>query len=166
MEIDPLHQKTLPDFLLTEKMLGVKTVDIVDIKKEGSRLYYERSGKRIPIQRIYNRAIVDELERKSVKLGFDWRDDLDVEWAGHPNWYFRISKFSIPYLKHASVPKTWFLDRLEEIPDGSGKLCAEAAVFVRRAGRRDCADERRYCGDSGRTSVLTTFCRSGCTLSR
>jgi hypothetical protein len=52
-----------------------------------------------------------------VKLGFDWRDDLDVEWAGHPNWYFRISKFSIPYLRHESVPKTWFLDRLERIPD-------------------------------------------------
>ncbi len=116
MEIDPAHQKTLPDFLLTEKMLGVKTVDIVDIKKDGSRLYYERGGKRIPIRRIYNRAIVDELERKHVKLAFDWRDDLDVEWAGHPNWYFRISKFSIPYLKHASVPKTWFLDRLEGIP--------------------------------------------------
>ena len=82
MEIDPLHQKTLPDFLLTEKMLGVRTVDIVEIKKEGSRLYYERDGKRVPIERIYNRTIVDELERKSVKLGFDWRDDLDVEWAG------------------------------------------------------------------------------------
>jgi hypothetical protein len=116
MEIDPTHQKTLPDFLLTEKLLGVRTVDIVDIKKEGSRLYYERGGKRVPIERIYNRAIVDELERKNVKLHFDWRDDLDVEWAGHPNWYFRISKFSIPYLKHVSVPKTWFLDRLSEIP--------------------------------------------------
>ena len=116
MEIDPLHQKTLPDFLLTEKMLGVQTVDIVDIRKDGSRLYYERGGKRIPIRRIYNRAIVDELERKNVKFAFDWRDDLDVEWAGHPNWYFRISKFSIPYLKHASVPKTWFLNQLDEIP--------------------------------------------------
>lgn len=116
MEIDPLHQKTLPDFLLTEKMLGVRAVDIVDIKKEGSRLYYERGGKRVPIRRIYNRAIVDELERKNVKLNFDWRDDLDVEWAGHPNWYFRISKFSIPYLRHESVPKTWFLDRMPEIP--------------------------------------------------
>ncbi|MFZ0859044.1 MAG: hypothetical protein WB781_18295 [Candidatus Sulfotelmatobacter sp.] len=116
MEIDPAHQKTLPDFLLTEKMLGVRTVDIVDIKKEGSRLYYERDGKRIPIRRIYNRTIVDELERKAVKLNFDWCDELDVEWAGHPNWYFRISKFSIPYLKHASVPKTWFLDRMEQIP--------------------------------------------------
>jgi hypothetical protein len=116
MEIHPQEQKTLPDFLLTEKMLGVRAVDIVDIKKEGSRLYYERDGERVPIRRIYNRAIVDELERKGVKLGFDWRDELDVEWAGHPNWYFRISKFSIPYLKHPSVPKTWFLDRLEEVP--------------------------------------------------
>jgi len=116
MEIDPLHQKTLPDFLLTEKMLGVRTVNIMDIKKEGARLYYDRDGRRVPIRRIYNRAIVDELERKNVKLAFDWRDDLDVEWAGHPNWYFRISKFSIPYLKHPSVPKTWFLDELNEIP--------------------------------------------------
>lgn len=116
MEIHPREQKTLPDFLLTEKMLGIRTVDIIDIKKEGSRLYYEHEGHRVPIKRIYNRAIVDELERKNVKLAFDWRDDLDVEWAGHPNWYFRISKFSIPYLKHQSVPKTWFLDQLDEIP--------------------------------------------------
>ena len=116
MEIHPQEQKTLPDFLLTEKMLGVRTVDIVDIKKDGTRLCYERDGKRVPIRRIYNRTIVDELERKKVKLNFDWRDDLDLEWAGHPNWYFRISKFSIPYLKHASVPKTSFLDRLDEIP--------------------------------------------------
>ena len=117
MEIHPQEQKTLPDFLLTEKMLGVRTVDIEAIKKQGSQLYYERNGGRVPIRRIYNRAIVDEWQRKGVKLGFDWRDDLDVEWAGHPNWYFRISKFSIPYLRHESVPKTWFLDRLERIPD-------------------------------------------------
>ena len=117
MEIHPETQKTLPDFLLTERMLGVRTVDIAAIKKHGSQLYYERSGGRVPIRRIYNRAIVDELQRKNVKLGFDWRDDLDVEWAGHPNWYFRISKFSIPYLRHESVPKTWFLDQLDRIPD-------------------------------------------------
>lgn len=116
MEIDPLHQKTFPDFALTGKMLGIRTVDITWVKKDGRHLYYELGGKRVPIKRIYNRTIVDELQRKNVKLAFDWRDDLDVEWAGHPNWYFRISKFSIPYLKHASVPKTWFLDELPEIP--------------------------------------------------
>ncbi len=117
MEIDPEKQKTLPDFLLTQKMLGVRTVDIQAIKKQGSQLYYERDGGRMPIRRIYNRTIVDELQRKKVKLGFDWRDDLNVEWAGHPNWYFRISKFSIPFLRHESVPKTWFLDRLERVPE-------------------------------------------------
>src|SRR5271166_1374873 len=117
MEVHPQEQKTLPDFLLTEKMLGIRTVDIEAIRKDGARLYYERDGKRVPIRRIYNRAIVDELQRKRVKLAFDWRDDLDVEWAGHPNWYFRISKFSIPYLRHESVPKTWFLDKLDKIPD-------------------------------------------------
>jgi hypothetical protein len=116
MEVQPKAQKTLPDFLLTEKMLGVRTVDIEAIKKSGSELYYERNGGRVPIKRIYNRAIADELQRKQVKLGFDWREDLNLEWAGHPNWYFRISKFSIPYLRHESVPKTWFLDQLEEVP--------------------------------------------------
>ena len=117
MEIDPSNQKTLPDFLLTEKLLGIRTVDITQIKKAGNGLYWEEAGTRVPIKRIYNRAIVDELERKGAELNFDFRDDLDVEWAGHPNWYFRISKFSIPYLKHPSVPKTWFLDQLEQVPE-------------------------------------------------
>jgi hypothetical protein len=117
MEIDPDSQKTLPDFLLTHQMLGVRTVNIRAVKKFGAQLYYERNGGRIAIRRIYNRTIVDELQRKKIKLGFDWRDDLNVEWAGHPNWYFRISKFSIPYLRHPSVPKTWFLNQLDRLPN-------------------------------------------------
>jgi hypothetical protein len=116
MEVHPEEQKTRPDFLLTEKLLGIRTVCITKIRKEGRRLFYEEGGTRVPIERIYNRTIVDELERKGVTLPFDFRDDLDVEWAGHPNWYFRISKYSIPYLKHASVPRTWFLDQLTEVP--------------------------------------------------
>ena len=66
--------------------------------------------------RIYNRAIVDEMVRKDLKLAFQLTDDLEVEWAGHPNWFFRMSKFSLPYLKHECVPKTWFLDRVEQMP--------------------------------------------------
>jgi hypothetical protein len=116
MEIDPLHQKTLPDFLLTEKLLGIPIVSITDIEKRGNELFYEKDGRRLPIRRIYNRAIVDELLRKSPKLNFRLDDDLDVEWAGHPNWYFRMSKFSLPFLRHQCVPKTYFLDRLEQIP--------------------------------------------------
>ena len=119
MEIDPLHQKTLADFLLTEKMFGVRAVCITEIRKEGRGLYYERDGRRVPIRRIYNRAIVDELERRNIAPAFDFREDLDVEWAGHPNDYFRISKFSIPYLRHPSVPQTWFLDRLHHIPEST-----------------------------------------------
>ena len=117
MEIDPLQQKTLPDFLLTEKLLGIKTVSITDIKKAGNSLYYQSGGQRIPIERIYNRAIVDEIIRKAIKLNFRFTDDLKVEWAGHPNWFFRMSKFSLPYLNHVSVPKTWFLDRMKKVPD-------------------------------------------------
>src|SRR6267154_517922 len=119
MEVHPEEQKTLPDFLLTEKLLGVRTVCITKIHKEGRRLFYEAGGQRIPIQRIYNRAIVDELERKGVALPFDFRDDLDVEWAGHPNWYFRISKYSIPYLHHPAVPPAVFLNDWYE---GKGSL--------------------------------------------
>jgi len=116
MEIDPLQQKTRPDFLLTEKLLGIPTVDITRIDKRGNELFYEKEGHRVPIRRIYNRAIVDELIRKKIKLNFKFDEYLDVEWAGHPNWFFRMSKFSLPYLHHECVPKTWFLDRVEEIP--------------------------------------------------
>jgi len=112
MEVHPEEQKTRPDFLLTEKLLGIRTVCITKIRKQGRRLFYEERGQQVPIERIYNRTIVDELERKGIELPFDFRDDLDVEWAGHPNWYFRISKYSIPYLKHPSVPRTWFLDQM------------------------------------------------------
>jgi hypothetical protein len=116
MEVHPEEQKTRPDFLLTEEMLGVHTVCITKILKDGRRLFYKDGGKVVPIERIYNRTIVDELERKGVALPFDFRDELDVEWAGHPNWYFRMSKYSIPYLQHLSVPRTWFLDQLVEVP--------------------------------------------------
>jgi hypothetical protein len=116
MEIDPLHQKTLPDFLLTEKLLGIQTVAITDVHKVGKFLFYENAGKRTPIMRIYNRAIVDEMVRKDLKLAFQLTDDVEVEWAGHPNWFFRLSKFSLPYLRHECVPKTWFLDRVEQMP--------------------------------------------------
>lgn len=116
LEIDPQEQKTLPDFLLTEKMLGIRSVNIRDVKRDKRQLYHTRDGKRIPIRRIYNRAIVDELVRKQVRIGFSFRDDLDVEWAGHPNWFFRLSKFSIPYLRHACVPQTQFLHEVKELP--------------------------------------------------
>ncbi len=109
-EVDPENQKTRADFCVYEDRLGIRTVDIAMLRKEGRRLFYQRDGAWTPVARIYNRAIVDEMERKQVRLGFDYRDDLEVEWAGHPNWYFQISKFSLPFLNHRSVPETIFLD--------------------------------------------------------
>ena len=81
LEIDPLHQKTLPDFRLTERLCGIRTADIRDVRRDGNKLYFE--GR--PVHRIYNRAIADELVRREVQADFRFDDDLDVEWAGHPN---------------------------------------------------------------------------------
>ncbi|MGA7234474.1 MAG: hypothetical protein WBY44_02270 [Bryobacteraceae bacterium] len=115
LEIDPWNQKTRADFTLTERAWGVHTVDIADVRKEGRKLFYDRDGRAIRIERIYNRVIVDELVRRGVRMPFDFRDELDVEWAGHPNWFFRLSKFSLPYLDHPAVPRTQFLDRVEAV---------------------------------------------------
>jgi hypothetical protein len=127
-EIEPERQKTLPDFRIYEDKLKIATIDITKLSKQGNCLYYERAGRFIPIRRIYNRAIVDEMQRKNIKLPFDYRDDLDVEWAGHPNWYYRISKFSLPFLDHPAVPKAVFLDdwfanhNIETLPPQREKL--------------------------------------------
>jgi hypothetical protein len=116
MEIDPARQKTRPDFAMTESLWGVRAIDTSEVVKDGPRLLYRRDGALTPIRRIYNRVIPDELDRKGVRLPFDYRDDLDVEWTGHPEWYFRISKFSIPWLRHPSVPRTWFLHEVTGLP--------------------------------------------------
>jgi hypothetical protein len=114
-EIDPMHQKTLPDFQVTADRLGIRIVDISEIVPQDRpgrrpRLCYREGKRLVPIHRIYNRAIVDELIQKQVHLHFDYRESFDVEWAGHPNWYFHLSKFSIPFLDHPSVPPAVFLD--------------------------------------------------------
>ncbi len=117
MEIEPEKQKTAVDFYCTEKFTGVKAVCITTIKKRGNNLFYHRNGSEVPIRRIYNRVIVDEFLKKGIRCEFDFRDELDVEWAGHPNWYFRLSKFSLPFLQHRSVPRAKFLHQLERYPE-------------------------------------------------
>ena len=103
LEVDPWNQKTLPDFLLTSRMLGIPIVDIATVVPIGSKLHYRNdAGELVAIHRIYNRAIADEMMAREVKLSFDLTAAWDVEWAGHPNWYFLISKFSVPWL---SLPR-------------------------------------------------------------
>ena len=113
LEIDPYQQKTLPDFLVTQKLLGLKIADIRDLKKRGRKIYLDG----VELKRIYNRVIADELVRKNIASEFQFTDDVDVEWAGHPDWFFRVSKFSLPWLKHASVPETWFLSDVDTLPE-------------------------------------------------
>jgi hypothetical protein len=111
MEVAPETQKTRPDFNVYEQRLGIRTVDVTKLVKQSHKLLYRDDfGTLVPIHRVFNRVIVDELIRRQVELLFDYRDELDVEWAGHPNWYFRISKLSIPYLNHPTVPPAVFLD--------------------------------------------------------
>jgi hypothetical protein len=106
-EVDPLHQKTLPDFLLTAKELGIAVVDIATLEARGDKLYYRDSaGRLVPIHRIYNRAIADEMIARQIRLPFDLAHPWQVEWAGHPNWYFLISKYSVPWLASSSIPES------------------------------------------------------------
>ena len=126
-EVDPMHQKTLPDFWVTARQLGIAIVDITTVEPEGDKLFYRDSaGRRVPIHRIYNRAIVDELMAKQVSLQFDLERAWDVEWAWHPNWYFLVSKFSIPALarRHRVVPPAVFLD---DFLAGPGRAWLEEA---------------------------------------
>lgn len=116
MEIEPDTQKTVCDFICTERIYKVPTVCITKIIKRGNKLFYTKDGLEVPIHRIYNRAIFDELERKQVTIPFAWTDELDVEWAGHPNWFFRLSKFSIPWFDHPTVPESYFLSDVRELP--------------------------------------------------
>jgi hypothetical protein len=110
LEIFPEKQKTAIDFALTEKLLGIKTVCLTKVKKEGKKLYYENNGKLTEIKRIYNRIIFDELDNiPDLTTAFDFREEVDVKWITHPNWFFKISKFLLPLLQHQFVPKSYFL---------------------------------------------------------
>lgn len=115
LEIFPEKQKTAIDFTLTEQLLGIKTVCLTKVKKDGKKLYYENNGQLVQIKRIYNRVIFDELDRiPDLKTEFDFREEADVKWITHPNWFFKISKFLLPLLQHKFVPKSYFLHEFPE----------------------------------------------------
>jgi hypothetical protein len=111
LEIEPEKQKTRIDFACTESLLGVRAVCLTKLKKRGGQLFYERDGREVRIERIYNRVIFDELLRRpDLDLPFRFQDELDVVWVGHPNWYFRISKHSLPFLNTGHTAPAFFAD--------------------------------------------------------
>ena len=110
LEIFPTKQKTNIDFKITEQMLGIQTVCVTLVKRKGKNLFYKKEGNLIPIHRIYNRVIFDELDKvENLKLEFDFNEDLNVKWISHPNWFFKISKFILPKLTHDYIPKSYYL---------------------------------------------------------
>jgi len=117
LEVDPYNQNTAIDFLCHEEALGIKAICLTEIIKEGRKLFYMREGVKTPIHRIYNRTIFDDLvNRTDLDPAFKLTQEVDVEWAGHPNWFFRVSKYTMPYIDSPFVPKTQFLDQVKEIP--------------------------------------------------
>ena len=118
LDLDPPNQKTYADFRATARLLGVEAVSVTDLLKRGRRLYrIGAGGSEVPIDRIYYRLVIDELERKGVALPFDLRDPLDVEWAPHPNWFWTWSKFSLPFLDHPTIPRTQFVADVATVPE-------------------------------------------------
>lgn len=118
LEVEPEKQNTKIDFYYCHRDIGIPIVCVTHLYQKGRQLFYKNeSGVEILVKRIYNRVIFDELDlRTDLKLNFDFSSDVDVEWAGHPNWFFRISKFILPYLKGKYFIETTLLSDLNEIP--------------------------------------------------
>jgi len=117
MDLDPASQKTRPDFAATRILFGVDAVCPTALEKRGRRLFHNLpSGRQVQVERIYHRVVFDELIRKGTRLPFDYREELDVEWAPHPNWFWIWSKNSLPFLNHPAVPKAILVSDLKEIP--------------------------------------------------
>ena len=118
LEINPHEQKTRIDFYCTKDYLGIPIVSLTDLIREERNLYYMNEGKKIQVKRIYNRVIFDELLQQKEALGnfVDLTQELDVEWVPHPNWFYRISKFTLPFIKHPYAPETFFLNEVKQLP--------------------------------------------------
>jgi hypothetical protein len=120
LEIEPEQQVTNIDFIRARQLLGLKVLCITKLRKDGKKLYYlDEKGRKIPVYRIYNRVIFDELnKRQDLKREFYFKDEVEVEWVGHPNWFFRISKYIMPMLNHCRfVPSCLYLDQIEKYPE-------------------------------------------------
>ena len=115
LELFPEKQRTRIDFWATQKALGIETVCMTKIIREGNRLFYMKEDRKVRIHRIYNRVIFDELKRiENLEVAFDLNDDLEVTWVTHPDWFFIISKCIMPLLKHKNVPASYYLNDYPE----------------------------------------------------
>ena len=118
LEIYPEQQKTRIDFYCTEKLLGIKTVCLTKLKAEDDKLFYDNDGKKTQVKRIYNRLIFDDLQQQQgLENIIDLTQKYEVEWVPHPNWFYRISKFTLPFIDNPYVPETFFLNEITQPVD-------------------------------------------------
>ena len=118
MDVNASEQKTAVDFFLTEKFIGTPIVSLADLELEGEQLFYRANGEKKLIKRIYNRLIFDEIAGDPAIFNkvVDIRKPLNVEWITNPNWFYRISKFTMPFLKGDYIPETQFLHQVKGVP--------------------------------------------------
>ena len=111
---EPERQKTFCDFAATRLLFGIDACDPRALYERRGRLYRrDAAGREIPVARIYNRIVGDELERPDFSLPFDLRE-ANVAWAPHPAWFWHWSKASLPHLAHPSVPRTRLLSEVDD----------------------------------------------------
>ena len=116
LDLEPKQQKTYADMVATKLLTGIDAVAPQELHREGMRLWRRKNGHRVAVRRIYNRVVFDELANKKESMPFDWREDLDVSWCPHPNWYWIWSKYTLPHVKHPAVPRATYDSELKEIP--------------------------------------------------
>lgn len=118
LEVEPEKQVTGIDFIAAKHMIGIESVCVSELKVEGRKVFYFKEGRKIQVRRIFNRVIFDELIRRDdLKREFYFINEHDVEYVGHPNWFFRISKHTLPLIDSPYVPKSYFLNELETLPE-------------------------------------------------
>ena len=116
LEIFPEKQKTRIDFYATKQLLGIEPVCLTKLKADGKQLYYVNdNGEKQFVKRIYNRLIFDDLQQQEGLIDIiDLTKEYDVEWVPHPNWFYRISKFTLPFIDNPYVPETFFLNEITQ----------------------------------------------------
>ncbi len=134
LDLEPAMQKTYADFIATYQLTGVEAIGPEQIEREGARLFRRKSGRRVPIKRIYNRIVFDELNNKGIELPFSYTEDLDVTWFPHPNWYWLWSKYTLPHVNHPAVPKATYVNELKEWPSDLSRYVLKPLFSFAGAG--------------------------------
>lgn len=121
LELFPHQQKTRIDFYCTKDYIGIETVCLTELIIENRNVFYMNNNKKTPVYKIYNRIIFDELlqqpkhiQQLATPIFFE---SINATFIPHPNWFYRISKYTLPFIQHANIPETKFLNEVHSLPN-------------------------------------------------